>query len=135
MSDSIFLDTNIIIYSYSITDTRKQNIARKLISSNYTYVSTQVLQELFNTVTRKFKYPYDAALRVFDECINNNNIFTNTPDTIRQAVSVASRFNYSFYDSLIISSAISAGCKTLYSEDLHDGHLIDGTLTIVNPFA
>ena len=38
-----------------------------------------------------------------------------------------------FWDALIIESALVAGSKHLYSEDLQDGRVIEG-MTIENPF-
>jgi predicted nucleic acid-binding protein len=35
---------------------------------------------------------------------------------------------------VIVASALVAGCKTLYSEDLKHNQVIDKTLKIVNPF-
>lgn len=55
MSDKVFLDTNILVYSYSVSDKDKQLTARKIIAETDSYVSTQVLTELTNTLTRKFK--------------------------------------------------------------------------------
>ena len=48
---------------------------------------------------------------------------------------IAGRTVYAIYDALIIASALEAGCGTLLSEDLQDGQLIDGRLTVRNPFA
>jgi predicted nucleic acid-binding protein len=42
---------------------------------------------------------------------------------------------YNIYDALVVSAALEAGCTTLYSDGLHDGQIIDGQLTIRNPFA
>ncbi len=58
MSDSVFLDTNILVYAYSDTELQKQFIARKLVTENISFISTQVLQELSNTLNRKFKKPW-----------------------------------------------------------------------------
>ena len=49
-------------------------------------------------------------------------------------VGIAARFGYRIYDSLIIASALEAACATLYSEDMQDGQVIEGRLTIRNPF-
>jgi predicted nucleic acid-binding protein len=49
-------------------------------------------------------------------------------------VALAERFGFQLYDAMILASAIKAGCKTLYSEDLQNGQTIEG-LTIRNPFA
>jgi predicted nucleic acid-binding protein len=133
MSDNIFFDSNILVYSYSNTEIDKQAIARKLIAENNSFISTQVLQELSNIVTRKFKFSYEAAIAAINECCQNNNLLINTEKTIIQACRIAERYAFSFYDSLIISAAIDCNCTTLFSEDLHDGQLINGTLIIKNP--
>ncbi len=54
--------------------------------------------------------------------------------TISDAVRLADRYGYSFYDSLIVAAALESGCSILYSEDMQSGQLIDGTLTIRSPF-
>ena len=51
------------------------------------------------------------------------------------ALRIAERLGYRLYDCLIIASALEAGCATLYSEDMQDGQVVEGTLTIRNPFA
>jgi predicted nucleic acid-binding protein len=50
------------------------------------------------------------------------------------ALGIASRTGYQFYDALIIASALESGCTTLFSEDLQDGQVVEGRLTICNPF-
>jgi predicted nucleic acid-binding protein len=54
--------------------------------------------------------------------------------SIDQALSIAQRYKYSYWDSLILSSALENGCKVLYTEDMQDGQTIDGKLKIENPF-
>lgn len=134
MSDSVFLDTNILVFAYSFTELEKQNIARQIIINSNSFISTQVLQELTNTLTRKFKFSYKDALKALTECADNNNVHTNTENTIVQACTIAERYGFSFYDSLIISAALECDCSTLYSEDLNHGQLIEKRLKIVNPF-
>jgi predicted nucleic acid-binding protein len=51
----------------------------------------------------------------------------------RRSLNIQSRYQYSFYDSLIIAAALEAGCKTLYSEDMQHGQRIE-QVTIKNPF-
>jgi len=129
-----FLDTNIIIYAHSDVEPEKQKIAQGIISNNDTTISTQVLQEAANTLTRKFKHTWKEVSKVLEEAATNNILHTNTNDTIMAACNVADRYGFSFYDSLIIAAALEFGCDTLYSEDLHDGQLVENSLTIVNPF-
>ena len=54
--------------------------------------------------------------------------------TIHTALNIRERYNYSWYDSLIVGTALEAGCETLYSEDMQNGQLINNSLRIVNPF-
>jgi predicted nucleic acid-binding protein len=38
------------------------------------------------------------------------------------------------YDALIVSAALLANCKTVHSEDMQDGQVVERQLTIRNPF-
>ncbi|MGI4897014.1 MAG: PIN domain-containing protein [Janthinobacterium lividum] len=134
MNDKIFLDSNILVYTYSNTELEKQVTARKLVAENNTFISTQVLQELCNIITRKFKFSYSEALKVIEECSLNSIVYVNSESTIRHACHIAERYGYSFYDCMILSSALESNCTVLYSEDLHNGQVIDNKLIIKNPF-
>ena len=134
MSGKVFLDSNILIYSYSNSEQGKQLIARKLITEYGSMISTQVLQELTNTITRKFGFSFASAEAAIHECCQNNELHINTEDTIRQACRVAEQYGYSFYDSLIISAALECNCRTLYSEDMQHNQSINNQLIIINPF-
>jgi predicted nucleic acid-binding protein len=134
MSGKIFLDTNILVYLYSVDEPEKKNTSLSLIELNNPVISTQVLSELANTLSRKFALPYDvvaqAVAEVRDACI----VDPVMPDTIAQALALAQKYKYSYYDSLILAAALSAGCETLATEDMQSGQLIEGVLTIRNPF-
>lgn len=134
MNDKIFLDSNILIYAYSKNEIEKQIIARDLVANFTSVISTQVLQEFTNIITRKFHFSLDDAQKAIIECCQNNQVFTNTDATILKGCQLAARYKFSFFDSLIIASAIASDCKLLYSEDLQNGQIIDGSLTIINPF-
>ena len=54
--------------------------------------------------------------------------------TIHIALDILERYGFSWYDSLIVATALEAGCDTLYSEDMQNGQLIEGRLRIINPF-
>ena len=134
MNDKVFLDTNILVYAYSNTEPDKQATARKVIAEYDSYISTQVLQELTNTLTKKFHNSWHEAQHVILESCNNNLLHINQRETVIDACNIAQKYNYSFYDSLIIAAAIECNCSILYSEDLHEGQLIESKLKIVNPF-
>ncbi len=92
MNDNIFLDSNILIYSYSNSEQVKQAVAQRLITENNSFISTQVIQELTNTVTRKFKFSFASASEAIKECCQNNILHINTSNTILQACIIAERY-------------------------------------------
>lgn len=134
MNVEIFLDTNILIYAHSNRDQTKQLIAEKLIRSIDAIVSTQVLQEFINAFYKKYNPDWNIISLLVEEISYNFIIYENTRETINLACSIAKKYNFSFYDSLILAAALETDCTTLYSEDLQDGQVIEDKLRIVNPF-
>jgi predicted nucleic acid-binding protein len=53
---------------------------------------------------------------------------------IKTAITIKQRYRYSYWDSLIIASALEANCSILYTEDMHNGQIIEKRLKILNPF-
>lgn len=134
MSDKIFLDTNIVVYLYSGDEPEKQAVALALIEQSNPVVSTQVLSELANTLSRKFGLSYDVVAQAVAEVRDACTVVPVMPDTIAQALDLAQKHRYSYYDSLILAAALSAGCETLATEDMQHGQVIEGVLEIRNPF-
>jgi predicted nucleic acid-binding protein len=134
MRDEIFFDTNIILYSYSDKSEPKKEIARRLILNSNGFISTQVIQETCNILIKKFKMDELSISRTLSEMRGNFLIGINNVETTAIALMVHFKYKFSYYDSLIISSALENGCSILYSEDLHHNQKIEKTLTIINPF-
>jgi predicted nucleic acid-binding protein len=140
MSPKYFLDTNIFIYSFDSGSAEKQNRAtdliRKALGEGGGCISYQIVQEFLNVATRKFAVPLSAkdaveylttVLHPLCEIFSSYNLY-------KEALEITERWQYSFYDSLVLASARAAGCHILYSEDLQHGQKL-GDLTIINPFA
>ena len=131
----IFLDSNIVIYAYCNNNADKQQKAKDLFIEKNIVISTQILQETANTLYRKFKADFHTIRLLLEECVRNvSSLHVNTSETVFQACDIAERYQYSFYDSLIIASALEAECEILYSEDMQHNQLIEGKLKIINPF-
>lgn len=128
----IFLDTNIIVYAYSTDNEAKRRIARALIESRHAVVSAQVLNEFCNTTRRKYPLMFERARKTLSELAESVDIRDLTLSNSLQALQLAQRYGYSYYDSLIVASAHDAGCSVLMSEDMQHGMLIDGRLRIEN---
>ena len=134
MPDSIFLDTNILIYLYSEDELDKREAAMACANLSNIWISTQVLSEMINVLRRKFAVSHDTLLELISELESRFSITTVTTSTVRQALLINQRYGYAWFDSLILTSALELGCSALYSEDLHHGQTIGDHLTIVNPF-
>jgi len=139
MSAKFFLDTNILIYSFDRESAAKRRRAAALIANaleeSRGVISYQVVQEFLNAALRKFSSPLTPAdagryLTIVLEPLCT--VFASVA-LFHQAIDIAGRWKYPFYDSLIIASALQAECSILYSEDLQTGQKI-GNLRIVNPF-
>ena len=135
MRDRFFLDTNVLIYAYSDTDIARQSVSREIVKNCETVISTQVLQEIANVLLKKFGKSCTEIRNTLAECIEDIDIvYTNTLYTIFRACDIAERYGFSFYDSMIVAAALENECTALYSEDLQHKQIIDGKLTILNPF-
>ena len=136
--NKVFMDTNIIVYAYDRDAGKKYHIASTLVKdlwhSGLGVLSTQVLQEFFVTVTNKISSPLDIAkARGIVKNLSKWNIVINDVNTILAAIEIHDEHKYSFWDSMIIASAVKGGATMLLSEDLSDNQEIEG-LTISNPF-
>jgi predicted nucleic acid-binding protein len=134
-----FLDSNVIVYIFDDTNRGKQNAAAELIDRAQRdatgWISYQVVQEVLNTFTHKFARPGGPmdARSLLGEVLMPLLRVMPSRKLYDDALSLHARYQYSFYDSLIIAAALASGCTRLYSEDLQTGQRIDG-LTIVDPF-
>jgi predicted nucleic acid-binding protein len=134
MSDPFFLDTNVLLYASLQPDPRSE-AARSLLARRGV-ISVQVLNEFANVATRKLHRPWPEITQALAAI----RILCPPPLPLTLAIhaagcAMAARTGYQLYDALIIAAALEAGCVTLFSEDLQDGQVIDGRLTIRNPFA
>jgi predicted nucleic acid-binding protein len=127
-----FLDTNILVYAV-LSDDPRCATAERLLTAGGT-ISVQVLNEFANVARLKLKWPWpdiEATLALVRS--RSTKVRDITVSTHETALAHARRSGLSFYDALIVASAIEAGCDTLYSEDMQHGRTIGG-LAIVNPF-
>jgi predicted nucleic acid-binding protein len=133
MSDRAFFDTNVLIYAAIKNDPRSKQAEQLLIVEGA--ISIQVLNEFVSVARRKYQMPWrgvKAALQWIRFLCPN--VVPIKIETHEAALHIAERYSYKIYDSLIIASALEAKCGVLYSEDMRDGQVIEGRMTIRNPF-
>ena len=131
-NDRPFFDTNVLIYAFQ-QDDRRNETARTLLEKGGV-IGVQTLNEFVAVARRKL----DISWAEVSEALAAIRILCPSPvcstvETHEAAVRIAEQHGYSMFDSLVIAAAVEAPCTTLYSEDMHDGQVING-LTIRNPF-
>jgi predicted nucleic acid-binding protein len=126
-----FLDTNVLVYATS-NDPRCER-AQALIAAGGT-TSVQVLNELVNVLRKKLKRDWGAIEKAVSDFRNVlDPVLPLTPETHDAAIALAREHSLSFYDALIVASALEANCEVLFTEDMQHGRTL-GTLTVRNPF-
>jgi predicted nucleic acid-binding protein len=128
-----FFDTSVLLYLLSSAAEKADRVEEILEASGI--ISVQVLNEFTAVAYRKLAMPL-ADIREVLETVRN--ICRTEPLTVEdhdRAVQIMERYKFSFYDSVIVASALRAGCETLYTEDLQHRQIIDRQLTVINPFA
>lgn len=138
MSELVFVDTNVLVYQRDASEPAKQPKAKAWVDGLWTHrtgrLSSQVLQEYYQTVTRKLRPGLGR-----DEARQDVRDLTSwAPVPISAAVldgafEVEDQFGLSFWDGLIVAAARQASCRYLLTEDLQDGQDL-GSVRVVNPF-
>lgn len=138
MTERYFVDTNVLVYARDTAVGQKQHRASEwmehLWRTQSGRVSFQVLQEFFVTVTRKLRPGMDFAeaqkavrrLFAWDPASIDNAV-------LEQAWTIQARYDVSFWDALVIATALLQKCERLLTEDLQDGQDFEG-LVVANPF-
>ena len=137
MSVNIFVDTNIFVYAHISDDKAKHAMAVELLRirllGKKIVVSTQVLSEFYSAMS-KYKRSHEEISAFLADIIRNANVTSISLVTFEFCLKLKGRYGYSFWDSLILAAAIRNDCAILYSEDMQHGHVIEGILTIQDPF-
>ncbi|MDI3538843.1 MAG: hypothetical protein PWP58_948 [Bacillota bacterium] len=134
-----FVDTNVLVYAYDLSAGPKHTKAADLLTGLWKErtgcLSIQVLQEFFVTITRKAAHPLpvDKAAQIISDLATWRVHQPGIPDVL-MAIEISRRNLISFWDALIIESAVKLKCDVVFSEDLNPGQTYEG-VKIVNPFA
>ena len=134
MSDKIFLDSNILVYLFSDDEPVKQQIARKLVHGSSCITGINNLNEMNSVLVRKKKLSFSKAGLALDYVIRDVEIELIQLTTLRETLRVMERYHYYYFDSLVIAMALESNSNRLCSEDMHHGQVLEGRLTIWNPF-
>jgi len=133
MKDKIFIDSNIFLYAFDCRDQDKQQISKKITLSKNCLISVQVVNEVSNNLIKKFKFDNTKVKGFVDSCYHRYEIINFSKEIFLLACDIRNDYNISYYDSLIVATALNTKCTILYSEDMQHKQSI-GNLTILNPF-
>ncbi len=133
MKDKFFFDTNILIYLFSDETSKQQKSIELYQTLSVKVISTQVLNEFANICYKKNLLKTDISIYI-EKLTQNFNVGLIYKKTILEAIQIKEKYGYSYYDSVIIASALQNKCTILYTEDMHHKQIIEKKLTIINPF-
>ena len=130
-----FVDTNVVVYLYSQADEWKRNRAYSVLKQYDRRISTQVLNEFSNVCIKKWNFTKEKIQGFISQICLYCDVVYVYEDTIEKALSIHGKYKYPYYDCLMIASALEHNCQYLLTEDMADGQVIEGRLTIQNIFA
>ena len=138
-STRCFVDSNIWLYRFilnpnDLSAIQKQQIATNVTSKENLLVSTQVINEVCANLIRKAGFDNSQIQNLIEDFAQGCEILPISLETLQYAVKLRDRYLLSFWDSLIVASAVLGQASILYSEDMQDGLIIENALQIVNPF-
>ena len=129
-----FVDSNIWIYALNQSqDFQKHQICNTLATETGLYLSTQVINEVCVNLIKKAKFQENQIQNLIQGFYQIHQIVEIDINILLKASTLRTQYLFSFWDSLIIASALSVNTNQLYSEDMQHGLIIEG-LQIINPF-
>jgi len=137
MQNKIFIDSNIWLYLFLQDDNNKYKIAEEYLLSNNlnsTFVITyQVINEVANILLKNHFTEVEIRENI-DYLFRVCTLQGFTKEIVLTASSVREKYLISFWDSILVGSALFAKCDTFISEDMQNGLIIDNKLLIKNIF-
>ena len=139
MQDKYFWDSNLWVYlfiqSADPQDINKKRKLQSIIAQGIDIVvSVQVLNETANVLMRTYGYDETQTKIFIQSIIRLTTVIPLISDFTLQGLDLKIKYTFSWFDSLILAAALDSACIYLYSEDMHDGLVVNKQLTIVNPF-
>ncbi len=136
MKGKVFFDTNLWVYLYSKDPVEKYSQVNEIFLANIEslIISSQILGELYNVLVKKKLRTREQSQEILSQLIDGFDSLKIDAQKVLDATGINFRYGYSYWDSLIIATALQSGCSILYSEDMQHDQLIEDKLRIINPF-
>ncbi len=133
MNVEFTVDSNILIYAFGSQNEVKKRIAKSILSDCQA-VSIQTINETVFILQKKFNYSLFELSEIIQFFRNNFLIRDLNVSVLEKALYLLNTYKYSFWDSMMLASALINNCEVIYSEDMQHNQIIDSKLKIVNPF-
>ena len=135
---SAFIDSNIWLYALiedqQENDKAKHPLAKQLLSEySNIHISTQVVNEVCINLMRKANKDNDYILKFTQNFLASYTVHKQTTDDLLSAATLRLDYHFSYWDSLIVASAINNKCEILFSVDMQNGLKVYDNLVIKNP--
>ena len=132
MSD-VSVDTNVLIYLHDNSNQIKRAKATLILAGN-PKIPAQVISEYLNTTRRLLQLSKEDLLIQTAELFTACEVLPTSVFTLSLAASLIKKYQLQLFDAIVVAASLEGGCKLLYSEDMHNGLVVNGGLKIVNPF-
>jgi len=129
---AVFADTNIVVYAYA-RDPQRSPVAEAILAAA-PVISTQIVGEFLNIARTKMGLDLATRHKVAQDLLHSCTVVPLDAQAAAQAMAVEATYQVSYWDALVVAAALAAGCDTLYTEDLQNGQVFEGRLTVKNPF-
>lgn len=131
-----FIDSNIWLYVFiQRQDSKKAAIAKSIIQQNNVVISTQVINEVCVNLLKKTSLSETELQELISDFYKKYIVIDINQEIMLKSSELRKQYNFSFWDSLIVACALHINLKRLYSEDMQNGLVVEGSLKIINPFA
>lgn len=136
MRGNVFIDSNIWLYSFIGDAKAKHQIAARLIQENKKKISIslQVINEVCVNLIKKANFKEEKIEELINSYYEDYRLIDQDKDALTIASKLRNILSLSFWDSLIVSTALKGECSILFSEDMQHNQIIEDNLKIINPF-
>ena len=87
-----------------------------------------------NVFLKKYKIPSESVIYNINFIKELVELGSVDYSDIVSAIKIREKYSLSYYDSLMVQTAINSDCSILYSEDLSHNQLFENKLKVINPF-
>jgi predicted nucleic acid-binding protein len=130
-----FVDTNVWLYALVAgQDTLKHTRAQEIVQRTGIVISTQIINETCVNLLKKTGLAESQIQQLIVAFYTKYEVIATEQAVLLRASQLREQYSLSYWDGLVVASALEAGCTVLYSEDMQAGLVVMGQLTIINPF-